>query len=383
MDLLKNQKVLIIGQIPPPVHGANIMAEILLGALRQLGHEAVLVSKTFSQTMADVERINLRKILAIFLIVGRLWQAVTRNTFNLCFYFITMKFRAFLVDALFLLILRFFGIPYILYCHGQGLQKLGATGPCWKRWLVRHTLAGAAGALVLGERLKEDISLFIDEQRVYVLPNALPDQAQGWQGKRSLEQPACRILFLANLIKTKGPREFLLMARTVADRELQARFLVAGLPVDEHFYQSLRKFIEDESLADKVKFLGGVFGEDKNKIYRESDIFVYPTHRDAFPLVILEAMQWSLPVISANEGAIPEVVIDGVTGYVVNPTDIYQLTDRVLKLVRDATLRQQMGEAGRRRYKDFYSIAAYQQNLQQALHFFAEIIAAERGNKHP
>ncbi len=362
-------KVLVVGQLPPPVHGANIMAEIFIHALQCLGHEVVLVSKTFSQTIAEVEKVNLKKFLRIFGIAHRLQQAAACHTIDLCFYFITMQLRAFLVDALYLLMLRRFGVPYILYCHGQGLRQLGTTGPSWQRWLVRRTLEGATGALVLGERLKGDVNFCIEEDKIFVLPNAVPDQAKDWPSQRSSSRHECRVLFLSNLIATKGPWEFLCMAKEVAAQEPHTHFILAGSPVDRELYQKILHFRDQEGLTKRVDIVGGVYGEAKARLLASSDIFVYPTQKDAAPLVLLEAMQWGLPIISSDQGAIPEVVIDGVTGFIVDPKDISQLTARVLQLVRNPELRHQLGQAGRQRYEECYSIAAYNKNLQKAISF--------------
>jgi glycosyltransferase involved in cell wall biosynthesis len=63
-----------------------------------------------------------------------------------------------------------------------------------------------------------------------------------------------------------------------------------------------------------------------------------------------------------------------VTGYIVNPRDIAQLTDRVLRLVHDPELRLRMVTAGRKRYEQMYTIEAYQRNLKKAVDFFYESI---------
>lgn len=88
-------------------------------------------------------------------------------------------------------------------------------------------------------------------------------------------------------------------------------------------------------------------------------------------MVNLEAMQWRLPVISTHEGAIPEVVLDGVTGFIVNPKDIEAMTDRVAQLIEDPGLRRKMGEAGRAHYERCYTIDAYEKRLGEAIEFFS------------
>ncbi|MGQ9689618.1 MAG: glycosyltransferase family 4 protein, partial [Desulfobaccales bacterium] len=332
-------RLLIVGQLPPPVHGSNVMAELLWQSLQSLGYQVEMVQKTFSRDMREVERFSFRKLLRIFTISARLVQALQSFKPGVCIYFNTVKFRALVIDALFLFILRLFRVPYILYSHGKGLRTLGDSANPLKRFVVRGAIAQSAGALVLGERLKADFRPYLEENKMFVLPNALPDQAGSRLPPREGRNPRVQVLFLSNLIETKGPMEFLRMAKEVAARASEVSFVLAGPPVEEVFYRKLLAFIERENLTDRVEVPGGLFGEAKAEVFRKSDIFIFPTKKEALPLVILEAMQWGLPVVSSAEGAIPEVVVDGVTGFIVNPRDIAQLTDRVLRLVNDPELR--------------------------------------------
>ena len=367
-------RLLIVGQLPPPVHGSNVMAELLWQSLKSLGYQVEMVQKTFSRDMREVERFSFRKLLRIFTISARLVQALQSFKPGVCIYFNTVKFRALVTDALYLFSLRLFQVPYLLYSHGKGLRTLGDSANPLKRFVVRGAIAQSAGALVLGDRLKADFRPYLDEDKMFVLPNALPDQAGSRLAPREGRNPRVQVLFLSNLIETKGPMEFLLMAKEVAARASEVSFVLAGPPVEEVFYRKLLAFIERENLTDRVEVPGGLFGEAKSEFLRKSDIFVYPTHRDASPLVIIEAMQWGLPVVSSTEGAIPEVVLDGVTGYIVNPRDIHQLTERVLRLVNGSELRRRMGAAGRKRYETHYTIEDYQRNVTGAISYFNNLI---------
>jgi glycosyltransferase involved in cell wall biosynthesis len=77
-------------------------------------------------------------------------------------------------------------------------------------------------------------------------------------------------------------------------------------------------------------------------------VFVFPTLGDSLPIVIMEAMASSLPVITTNVGAIREEVDDGVTGFLIVPDDTGALIERTMRLVRDPALREKMGGEGRR-----------------------------------
>lgn len=82
-------------------------------------------------------------------------------------------------------------------------------------------------------------------------------------------------------------------------------------------------------------------------LYRSADIFVLPTHFEAFGLVFMEAMAAGLPVVATGINAIPEMVAHGETGFLVPPGDRHALAQSVQRLVEDRELRERMGAAGR------------------------------------
>jgi glycosyltransferase involved in cell wall biosynthesis len=85
-------------------------------------------------------------------------------------------------------------------------------------------------------------------------------------------------------------------------------------------------------------------------------------------LVILEAMAAGCPVISTRVGAIPEVVVDGVTGILVEKQNPQQLADAIMRLVDDPALRQRMGEAGRKRFEEHYTFERCAERLIKVFH---------------
>lgn len=89
-------------------------------------------------------------------------------------------------------------------------------------------------------------------------------------------------------------------------------------------------------------------------LYRDADVFVFPTCADTLPLAIMEAMASSLPVVTTTVGALREEVVDQETGFLIEPGDVDGLAAAALRLVRDPDLRLRMGAAGRERaYQKF------------------------------
>jgi glycosyltransferase involved in cell wall biosynthesis len=108
--------------------------------------------------------------------------------------------------------------------------------------------------------------------------------------------------------------EFLRMAKTVMKKNETVRFTMAGRIVDKKFYEELMEFREREGLTRRVKIPGPLYGKDKQDLLQSADIFVFPTEKDTFPLVNIEAMQFGLPVVSSNQGVIPDIIRDGLMG---------------------------------------------------------------------
>ena len=120
--------------------------------------------------------------------------------------------------------------------------------------------------------------------------------------------------------------------------------------------------------------LPAVYGKEKDKLFASSDIFIFPSYfkYEVFGTVNIEAMRWGLPVITSNEGAISEIVEDGVQGFIVDPKNHFEIAEKILILIDNPTLRRQMGLKGREKYELEYTLEAYTKNLCNAITFFRD-----------
>lgn len=369
-------KLLIVGQLPPPCHGSNVMTELFVSSLIKLGFKVSIAEKTFSKTMLEIGSYSLKKLIRAQVVFFKLiWIFVTTRP-KLCFYFISIKPPSIYLDMLFLLLLRVLKTKTILYIHGKGFQKLSKQSPLVNFFFKNPIISALNGALVLCEKLKKDIEFFIPKDQIFVLPNCIPDvdpKVFNAYCKTKKKADKLCILYLSNLFPAKGTIEFLKMARMVIDSGKPVRFVLAGAATSASFHQKIEQIIFDLRLRDDVEMVGAVHGSAKERLFYECDIFVFPTHHEAFGLVNIEAMRAGLPIISTNEGCIPEMVIDGFNGYIVDPKDVEEISDRVLKLVNDEQLRIKMGQAGRKIYEEYFTKKVYEKKVQEGVNFFIKI----------
>jgi len=134
------------------------------------------------------------------------------------------------------------------------------------------------------------------------------------------------------------------------------RFLLAGVGENEDEECRVKEYCSRHPLKDHVVLLGIIEGDVKITTFMEADIFVLPTHTDNVPNVILEAMAAGLPMVCTNVGEIPDMVEDGVDGFVVEPGDTKQLADKLITLIESPGLRERMGQLNYWKAREMYSI---------------------------
>jgi hypothetical protein len=116
-----------------------------------------------------------------------------------------------------------------------------------------------------------------------------------------------------------------------------------------------------------VRFLGNQNEEALKDYYKKADVFVMPSRQEGFGIVFLEAMGYGKPVIAAAFGGAPDIVIDRLTGYLIEYGDVDTLADRLISVLRDPDLGRQMGRAGRDRLNANYTYGHFRQRLAELL----------------
>jgi glycosyltransferase involved in cell wall biosynthesis len=160
------------------------------------------------------------------------------------------------------------------------------------------------------------------------------------------------VALVARFQRVKGHDLFIRAAWSIHRRIPQAHFVIAGENVQSDQDNAYRDHIiqlanQDRGCAPKFHFLG--HRDDVERVLAAADVVVCPSRFESFGVVNVEAMASGKPVVSTNQGGPAEVVVDGVTGYLVPPEDPAALADRVIALLYSPTTRRSFGAAGRLR----------------------------------
>jgi glycosyltransferase involved in cell wall biosynthesis len=127
--------------------------------------------------------------------------------------------------------------------------------------------------------------------------------------------------------------------------------------------------VNNRGLNRVAFYKGKKYGKEKWDVFKQSDIFIFPTYYDneCFPLVILEAMAHHLPVVTTNEGGIPDIVENGKNGFICERKNPDTLADCIAVLLNDKNLRRKMGDEGYKILKERYTEEQFEERMLEIL----------------
>lgn len=358
-------KILFVLHLPPPVHGAAMVGKYIHNSkLINEKFECRYVNLTTASSLEDIGRVSLSKLKAFVRLVRHIRQEV--KTFRPQLVYITpnAKGGAFYKDFIVVEMLKMMGCRVVAHYHNKGVNTRQDR---WLDNLLYKRFFKGIKVILLGRSLYKDVEKYVKWEDVYICPNGIPVTSTLLPEKKA--NPIPRLLFLSNLLESKGVFVLLDALRILKDKGYSFVCDFVGgetAEIDAHrFEEEVRK----RGLDRACLYHGKKYGKEKDEAYQQADIFVFPTyyHNECFPLVLLEAMQHRLPCISTNEGAVMDIVDDGVTGYVVGAWNADHLAAKIEVLLNDNQQRMDMGENGYRKYQEQFTLDVFEKRMSEVL----------------
>ncbi len=355
--------VLFLLHLPPAIHGSAIVGlSIKESSKINEAFNGRYINLLLSSEVNDSGNLSLSKLYKALKISFQLVKLLLQKKPDVCYFALTTTGTAFFKDFILIVLLKVFRVRLVYHLHNKGFaQKENSS---FFRNLFDFAFKDAK-VIILSKHLFSDIAAYVAPEQVEVCPNGVARVA-GQVAGRANAIP--RILFLSNLIKSKGVIVLLEACVVLKNRNCRFQCTIAGGDGDISGAQ-LNEMIRLLDLAEHVRYVGSKFGEEKDVVFRSADMFVFPTYYNAetFGLVNTEAMQYRLPVVSTFEGGIPDIVEDGVTGFLVRQRDVAALADKMELLLKDEKLRKRMGEAGYQKYENEFTQEKFENRLIEIL----------------
>ena len=357
------KSILFILHFTPPIHGSSMVGEQIRDSkLLSESFDGHFINLNTSKKMNEIGRIGITKL---FRYLGVLWNVFVALLFHkpkISYIAITAKGLAFYKDAIIVLLVKLFGVKTIFHMHNKGVSTRQDR---FIDNILYKLVFNNSEVIILSKHLYPDIKKYVNKNRLHICFNGVQDfDPKDYKNQNQLVE----ILFLSNLIESKGVYILLEACKLLKKNKISFKCKFVGGEGDVSEDQ-LNSKIKKLHLQNCVDYVGKKYGRDKEEFFSKADIFAFPTyyHNECFPLVLLEAMQFSLPIVSTFEGGISDIVEDGKTGFLVTQQDVQALANKLEALILNHKLRIKMGIAGRKLFDEKLTISHFERRMHEIL----------------
>lgn len=358
--------VLVVAQTPPPIHGQALMTTYLLsGNYRSLKLSHIRMA--FSSDIKQVGRASIGKLAHTVTLITRIFLAWVRLKPDVLYYPpASPNLAPFLRDCILLICCRWMFSKTVFHFHANGISEFRKRLPSFLQWAYFLAYGKPELSICLSQLARIDAE-DIHSKAITIVANGIPDIASSLPPKPP-DKPQ-NILYLGTVSLEKGVGALLDCIAMLAMRGHVFSCTIAGGFSSDSVESQLKKKSRDLNLERIITWTGPVSGSSKWECYQMADIFCFPTfyETEGFPVVLLEAMMFRLPCVSTSWRAIPEIIDEGVTGFLTPIHDVKTTTDRLSLLLSDTNLRQKMGAAAREKYSKHYRVEIFQSSMETAL----------------
>lgn len=360
------KKILFLSTLPPPYHGASMSSSMCLNLLiNDKNFDVKNVRLNSSVNTADVGKISLNKFYEILPIIKEIKNLIKIFSPELIYFAPAVTGIGLYRDFYLLQIIKYFSKNSRLILHIRGQFKDKDWKNPFTKFIIKQLLK-CDKAIVLGPELIANLRDTIPRNKIYILPNALPETLSDREFQKVIEQNErktnLKLLFISNMEVFKGWRKVLETCKLLAhlDIDFTCNF-IGGWPSNRE-KRDFYKYIESNNLQEYINHHGQLLNQEKVKFLVESHIMIFPTFYDACPRVVIEAMEFGLPIISSSVGTIPSLIDHNKTGFIVKENNANEILKFVLKL-RNSDLRKEMGINSRERFKAKFTLDKYRANF--------------------
>lgn len=181
------------------------------------------------------------------------------------------------------------------------------------------------------------------------------------------------ILTLARVVERKGHDQVIKALPKVLKKFPNLKYIISG-DWNTDYYLKLLKLIKELNLENVVIFTGYVSPDEIQQFYNLCDVYIMPSREieetgdtEGFGITYLEANACQKPVIGGNSGGVSDAVVDGVTGFLVNPMDTDEIAEKLILLLSDPQLSHQLGKQGRERIEKSYTWDRISENILEKI----------------
>lgn len=363
-----DKKILVVGQTPPPYGGQAMMTKILVEASFK-NIEIIHLRMAYSNSMDQIGRFGVAKIFHLFSLINKALIIKVRNKPDALYYMPAgPKLIPILRDIIFLLIIRRFYKCIIFHFRAAGISEYLSNAHPIIKYLGQLAYNNPRISIQLSILNPPD-GLYFRSKKIYYIPNGIKDHYSDYNNKKILNNVIPKILYVGMLEEAKGIFNLLQASNILIENNILHELIFVGKYGSSQIEKNIKLFIEKNDRKTNPRILGQLLGREKWDMYFNADIFCFPSYwgSESFGSVLLEAMQFRLPIVATKWRGIPSIVSDGESGLLVPINDSEALANKLKILLQNADKRKLMGENGRKLYLKNFTQDKWYERMEQSL----------------
>jgi len=309
-----------------------------------------------------------QKLIRLMLSPWALVYVVLRRRADIVHLNTSLDQKGFWRDAGYLVIAKLLRRAVVYQVHGGVLPaRLFRRGKSLTR-LLKWVLTLPDAVVLLAAVEARGYRSFANIRRLYIIPNAVDLTEFETHPAKDFHRPEINLVYIGRLIASKGIYEAIeAIALLSGPMGLPSvRLTVAGSGPEERRVQQRARSL---GLSDRIRFVGAVFGAEKQRLWRAAGLCLFPTfHDEGLPYTVLESLASGTPLITTRVGGIPEAMQDGVHGIFVEPHDAQGVAEAVASLLQDRPRLRSMSQACVVRARECFSIERLVRQLSELYH---------------
>jgi len=316
-------KILLIGPLSPPINGVSICNDKII-AIKDPAFHVKFINTADVNFSEKLGAFSFKKMLTIAKQYVFIYKVFGVNTIYIT---IGQTFFGVIKYFPFLLLSKVLGKKRVIHIHGNYLRTEFENLKGFKKAIFKFTLKLASSGIVLSTSLKNNLTPFLKEKNIHVLPNFVDEEIFNISEKdiESKNFKTLKILFLSNLMTEKGILDVFDSLKVLEEKSIKFEAKLAG-NIDPEVKELVLNKIKN---LNNVNYLGVVKGIQKKELLLNSNVFVFPTYykMEGQPISLIEAMGFGNIILTTNHAGIPDIVTTA-NGFFVkkkSPQDISEL----------------------------------------------------------
>lgn len=315
---MKKSKLLLILHYSPPIHGASKVGDTIINS--KIIDSSFNVKSLKIQASDSIESIGKFSFVKIWSTIQLFFQVFhqlimfrpkkiyfTVSPYGFAFY------RDLIIISLIKLYQVFKKVDIFFHYHARGIEEFTSKSKM-NKWLTNYSIRNT-NIIFISKIMKKELIGLKGYKKAYFLKNGVNNNLSKENFEKILlnrnHSKKINVLYLSNMIKSKGydtVLELIVRLKKLGKNNIEFNFAGSWASLDDENY--FNNFIEEHNIKERVIYHGLVKGRKKQELFEDANMFIFPSRypKEVFPLSLLEALSYGLPILTFNIGAISEIV---------------------------------------------------------------------------